>query len=132
MGYSTEAGWSVSLEYDYLNQSRLRSGSKWLSPTQVAAINDAGGSQEVEKATINRYLTLGLSYSPSPDWNLRLLVPYIDRGHSTYGEATNPLTPDQVSGTTVTGLGDVRFVASYQGLLEDKNFGLQLGVKLPP
>jgi len=131
MGYSTETGWRVSLQYDFINQNQLRIGSRSVSAAEVAAINDAGGEQEVERQTINRYTTLGLSYSPSEDWNLRLLVPYIDRGHSTYGPATNPLTSDQISGSTLTGLGDIRFITSYQGLLPDKNLGFQLGLKAP-
>jgi len=119
------------LQYDFINQDQLRIGSHPVSAAQVAAINDAGGSQEVEHETINRYTTLGLSYSPSADWNLRLLVPYVDRSHSTYGAATNPITSDDLSGSTMRGLGDIRFIASYQGLLEDNSLGFQLGVKAP-
>jgi hypothetical protein len=131
MGYSTDTGWRLSLQYDFINQNQLRFGTHAVSSSQVAAINDDGGDQEVEHQTVNRYTTLGLSYSPSGDWNLRLLVPYVDRGHSTYGQATNPITPDQLSGSTLKGLGDIRFVASYQGLLAAKNLGVQLGLKAP-
>jgi hypothetical protein len=131
MGYSTDTGWRVSLEYDFINQNQLRIGSHSVSAAQLAAINDAGGDQEVEHQTINRYTTLGLSYSPSADWNLRLLVPYVDRGHSTEGSATNPITSDDLSGSTLKGLGDIRFITSYQGLLPGKNLGFQLGVKAP-
>ncbi len=131
MGYSTDTGWRLSLQYDFINQDQLRIGSHAVAAAQLAAINDAGGDQEVEHKTINRYTTLGLSYSPSADWNLRFLVPYVDRGHSTYGPATNPITSDDLSGSTLKGLGDVRFIASYQGLLPDKNLGFQLGVKVP-
>ncbi len=131
MGYSATAGWRVSLQYDNIDQSQLRSGTSAIAPSQVAAINDAGGNQEVEQQTINRYWTLGLSYSPGPDWNFGLAVPYIDRTHTTYGAATNPLTPADVSGATVTGIGDIRFITAWQGLLPTHNFGLQFGVKLP-
>jgi len=130
-GYSSTTGWSVSLQYDYINQNQLRSGTSSISSSQVAAINDAGGSQEVEHGTINRYITLGIGYTPSKDWNLRLLVPYIDRSHTTYGQASNPLTPDQISGAGVSSLGDIKFITSYQGLLSSHNLGIQLGVKLP-
>ena len=131
MGYSATPGWRVSLEFDFINQDQYRAGTSSVSPSQVAAINDAGGSQEVEKKTINRYLTLGINYIPSADWNLSLFLPYIDRSHTTYGEATNPLTPDQISGASVSSLGDVRFIASYQGILPTHNLGVQLGVILP-
>lgn len=131
MGYSASAGWMVSLEYDYLNQNQLRSGTSAVSPAQVAAINNAGGDQEVENDTLNRYVTLGLSYAPSADWNFKLMVPYIARGHSTYGSASNPLNSGDLSGATISGLGDIKFITSYQGLLPTHNLGFQLGVKLP-
>jgi hypothetical protein len=131
MGYSDIPGWRANLEFDFINQDQLRSGTSSVSNAQVAAINDAGGSQEVEKQTINRYITAGLSYRPSGDWDFTLLVPYIDRSHTTYGAATNPLTPDKVSGASVDSLGDIRFITSFQGLLPTHNLGFQLGVILP-
>ncbi len=131
MGYSADTGWHLSLQYDFINQNQLRIGTRSVSAAQIAAINDAGGAQEVEHETINRYTTLGIGYSPSPDWNVRLFVPYIERGHSTYGLATNPITADQLSSSTIKGLGDVRFITSYQGLFEDQSLGFQLGLKAP-
>ena len=131
MGYSTDTGWHLSLQYDFVSQNQLRIGTHAVSAWQVATTNDGGGEQEVEQETTNRYTTLGLGYAPSEDWNLRLLVPYIDRGHGTYGQATNPITSEQLSGSTIKGLGDIRFIASYQGLLDDKGLGFQLGVKVP-
>jgi hypothetical protein len=131
MGYSDVPGWRASLEFDFINQDQLRSGTSSISNAQVAAINDAGGSQEVEKQTINRYITAGLSYQPNGDWNFNLLVPYIDRSHSTYGAAMNPLTPEKVSGASVDSVGDIRFITSFQGLLPTHNLGFQLGVILP-
>lgn len=131
MGYSAEPGWRASLEFDFINQNQLRTGTSSVSSSQVAAINDNGGSQEVEKQTINRYYTLGLNYIPNADWNLNLQVPFVSRSHTTYGEATNPLTQDQISGASVNSLGDIRFIASYQGFLPTHNLGVQLGVVLP-
>lgn len=131
MGYSAAAGWRINLQYDYINQDQLRSGTHSVSAASVAALNPAA-NQEVEHDTINRYLTLGISYSPNADWNVNLQLPYIDRSHTTYGAATpQQLTPDTLSGATVGSLGDVKFIASWQGLLPTHNFGLQLGVKLP-
>lgn len=131
MGYSVATGWRVSADYSFVNQDQLRTGTGTISSSQVAAINNAGGNQEVENQTINRYTTLWLSYSSSANWNYRLLVPYIDRSHTTFGAASNPLTPDQLSGATVDSLGDIKFIVSYQGLLPTHNLGFQLGVKLP-
>ena len=75
---------------------------------------------------------MGLTYAPNADWNFKLSLPYIDRSHSTYGtDATLPLTPDQLSSATASGLGDARLIASYQGFLPSKNLGIQIGLKLP-
>ena len=131
MGFSAETGWRASLQVDYLDQSQLRTGTHAISRSSVARLNDAGGDQEVERDTVNRYVTLGLDYAPDADWSARLLVPYVDRGHSTYGSASNPVTPDERSGVNVTGLGDVRLIGTWQGLLPEKNLGFQLGLKLP-
>ena len=130
-GYPTQPGWTLSLQYDHIDQRQLRHGDKAVSIADVAAINDAGGDQEVEHDTVNRYTTLGIGYAPNDDWGIRLLLPWVDRGHSTYASATNPVTQDQLSTTKVKGIGDLRLVATYQGLLEDRNLGLQLGIKLP-
>lgn len=128
LGYSTTSGWGISLDDTYINQDQLRSGRGSVSPQQVQSIN----GQEVEKDTINRYLTLGVSYSLDADWNFKLLAPYIDRNHTTYGtDATLPLTASQVSSANVSSIGDVKLIGSYQGLLPTRNLGLQLGIKLP-
>jgi hypothetical protein len=128
LGYSTSSGWGISLDDTYINQDQLRNGRGTITPQQVQTIS----GQEVEKNTINRYLTLGVSYSPDADWNFKLLAPYIDRNHTTYGtDATLPLTPSQVSSADVSSIGDVKLIGSYQGLLPTRNLGLQLGVKLP-
>jgi hypothetical protein len=131
MGYASTAGWQVGLEYTYLDQSQLRQGTHAVFRAQAAAINDAGGSQEVENKTANDYLTLGVGYSPSANWNFRMLVPYIHRRHTTYGESGNPLTADELSGASFSSLGDIKVIASYQGILPTHNFGVQFGVKLP-
>jgi hypothetical protein len=132
MGYSAETGWRVNLDYTFINQNQLRSGGSAVPATQAAAINDAGGSQEVEHKTINRYINLGISYTPNPNWNLSATIPYTDRSHTTYGNAgVGDLTSDNLSGATSSGIGDIKFMTSYQGLLPTHNLGVQLGIKLP-
>ena len=77
------------------------------------------------------YVTAGFSYSPNSSWNVNLLVPYVGRSHSTYGEfdSTEPLPP--LSTSSSSSLGDVKLIGSYQGILPTHNLGLQLGLKLP-
>jgi hypothetical protein len=123
MGYSALPGWRLSLEYDYINQSELRSGTQ--------AVSGVPPGYELEHDTLNRYVTAGLSYSPNSAWNLTLYVPWVIRAHSTYGtyDPTQPL-PD-LSNSQSSSVADVRFIASYQGFLPTNNLGVQLGVKLP-
>jgi hypothetical protein len=123
LGYFAEPGFRLSFEYDYIHQDQLRSGSHALSSVAEGA--------ELERETLNRYLTVGLDYSPTADWNIDLRVPYVIRTHSTYGayDSTQPLPP--VSDSRSSSLGDMKWMASYQGLLPEHNFGVQLGLKLP-
>ncbi len=138
MGYSTGSGWRVNVEYTYIDQDELRSGTGSATAAQVVG-NPSDPSLhggEIERDTINRYLTLGVSYRPDSSWNFSLLVPYVSRNHTTYGQQLQPYAPaetapDQLSGASVGSLGDVRLIASYQGLLATHNLGIQLGVKLP-
>jgi hypothetical protein len=138
MGYSTATGWRINLEYTYIDQDQLRGGTGEAS--QAAVVNNpsnpALGGGEIEKQTINRYLTMGVSFRPNSSWNFNLLVPYVARDHTTYGNQLEPYTPsettpDEISGAHVSNLGDIRLIGSYQGLLSGHNLGLQLGVKLP-
>jgi hypothetical protein len=138
MGYSTATGWRINFEYSYIDQDQLRSGTSTTGP--AAAVNNpsnpALGGGEIEKQTINRYYTLGLSYRPNADWSFNLLIPYVSRDHTTYGQHQEPYAPsdtapDQISGAHVSNLGDVKVIGNYQGLLPTHNLGLQLGVKLP-
>jgi len=138
MGYSSLAGWQVNLEYSFINQSQLRSGTHTATPEQVVdnPSNPSLGGGEIEKKTINRYLTASVIYRPNARWNLDLLVPYVDRTHSTYGQQQSPydvseVDPSQVSNADVSGLGDIKFISSFQGLLPTHNLGVQLGLKLP-
>jgi hypothetical protein len=123
MGYSTLPGWRLSLEYDYIHQDQLRSGTR--------AVSGVPAGHELEHETLNQYVTAGLSYSPNSAWDLTLLVPWVIRTHSTYGtyDPTQPL-PD-VSSSRSSSVGDLKLIGSYQGFLPTHNLGVQLGVKLP-
>jgi hypothetical protein len=123
MGYSNLPGWRLSLEYDYINQDELRSGTHTAS-----GVPDG---YELEHDTLNRYVTAGVNYAPNSRWNVTLLVPYVIRDHSTYGtyDSTQPL-PD-LSSSHNSSLGDLRVIGAYQGFLPSRELGVQLGVKLP-
>jgi hypothetical protein len=123
MGYSNLPGWRLSLEYDYINQDELRSGTH--------AASGVPDGYELEHDTLNRYVTAGVNYAPNSRWNVTLLVPYVIRDHSTYGtyDSTQPL-PD-LSSSHNSSLGDLRVIGAYQGFLPSRELGVQLGVKLP-
>jgi hypothetical protein len=123
MGYSALAGWRINFEYDYINQNQLRSGTH--------AVSGVASGNELENATINRYLNLGVSYSPNVDWNITVRIPYVSRDHTTYGTFDSTKPPPDLSGSHSSSLGDVKLVAGYQGFLPTHNLGIQLGVKLP-
>lgn len=123
MGYSAVPGWRMSIEYDYINQDQLRSGSH-----SVSGVPDG---TELEHETLNRYITAAVNYSPNSSWNITLFMPWVVRDHSTYGEfdSTQPLPP--LSYSHSSSIGDVKLIASYQGWLATRNLGVQLGLKLP-
>ncbi|MEI7531193.1 MAG: TonB-dependent receptor [Betaproteobacteria bacterium] len=135
-GLSTQAGWSLDERYDYLNQNQLWSGTGKISPR--AALNtintQTNSSAEVEKFTKTQTLTSALDYNDGESWGVSLVVPYVNRSHSTLG--TDSLDGYSAGPTTsydsqATGMGDIRIIGRYYGLLEQKNFGVQLGFKLP-
>lgn len=137
-GYSAQAGWRVNLEYAFLDQDELRHGNDSASPAQVVdnPSDPSAEASEIEKDTLNRYINLGISYHPNVDWGFSLLLPYLRRDHTTYGEQSPPFTPaeiapDQLSAARVSGMGDLKLIASYQGFLPTHNFGVLAGVKLP-
>jgi hypothetical protein len=123
MGYSAAAGWRFSVEYDYIHQDQLRSGTH--------AVSEVPDGYELERETLNRYITAGISYSPNSAWSVTLYAPYVARTHSTHGEVDSSQPLPQLSSSRSASLGDVRLVGAYQGFLATRNLGVTLGVKLP-
>jgi hypothetical protein len=123
MGYSADAGWRINIQNDYLHQDELRSGTR--------SVNGVPEGNELERETLNRYITTGISYSPNARWSVNLLVPYVMRTHSTYGEFDSTEELPALTTSRSSSLGDIKLIASYQGILPTHNLGIQLGVKLP-
>jgi hypothetical protein len=134
MQFSFTPGLKLDLRYDYINQNQLWSGSKSISPTAASQVIVNGHPNEVEKYTINNYLTLGIDYSMSHDWGVNIQVPYIDRKHSTLGMGSDGYTPVPGGGqydSHTKSIGDVKVIGRYQGFTPQCNFGVLYGVKLP-
>jgi len=137
-GYSTESGWRINLDDTFIDQSQLRHGGSKATPQQVVdqPSDPSAGGGEIEKGTINRYINLNVAYRLNADWGFSLLLPYVVRNHTTYGSHQQPYVAaqtaaDQVSAARVSGIGDIKLLASYQGFLPMHNLGVQFGVKLP-
>lgn len=134
-GLSTSSGWSLDVRYDTLNQNQLRSGTGKISATDAANTTNpvTAGPVEVEKFTVNKYLTATLDYSDGDRWGISASLPYISRNHSTLGVGGNGISPDPTSGydSSVSGFGDLRIVGRYFGFTDSRNFGIQFGLKLP-
>ena len=135
-GLSSQAGWSVDVRLDSLDQNQLRSGTGTISAANAAQVINpsTGNPAEVEKFNNNRYITTTLDYNHGDTWGVTVTVPYIDRKHSTLGtgsDGSNPGPNGDSYDSQGTGLGDVRVVGRYFGFSEAKNFGVQFGLKLP-
>lgn len=137
-GYSTASGWRVNVDYTFIDQDRLRHGDGRASPQQVVdqPSDPSGDGGEIEKQTINRYLNMDVAYRFNAEWGIDLLLPWVVRDHTTYGDQEQPYAPaqtapDQVSAAKLAGLGDIKLLGNYQGFLPTRNLGVQFGVKLP-
>jgi len=132
--FSYTPGFKLDLRYDYLDQDQLRSRTKPISPAAASQIVNNGSPQEVEKYTINNYLTLGIDYSSSRDWGVNAQVPYIDRKHSTLGTASDGSTGGPGGGqydSHTSSFGDIKIIGRYQGFTPQCKFGILYGLKLP-
>ena len=132
--YGAQVGIKLDLRYDYINQSQLRSGTSTISPGAASQITNNGNPQEVEKYTVNNYLSASAEYAIDRSWIASLVLPYTFRSHSTLGTASDGTTPGPGGGeynSNTSNLGDVRLFGRFQGFTETHNLGVLLGLKLP-
>ena len=117
------SGFHADFRFDYFNQDDLRSGTHSVNRGSI----ELPSEHEVQQETVNRNYNLFLDYAPQgSDWGFSAQVPWFDRYHTTLAEGDT-----EVSSSHTKSLGDVRLLARYRGLSEDKSVGVQLGVKLP-
>jgi hypothetical protein len=121
-GLAATGGWRADFRFDYFNQDQLRSGTDSVSRSSVPIPND----EEIQQYTINRNYALNLDYSPNKTWGVNFLLPWYDRAHATIAEGDT-----EVSTSHDTGIGDLRIVGRYMGLGEQRNTGVEFGLKLP-
>ena len=134
-GLSSHPGWSIDLRNDDLNQNQLRSGTGSISPYAAShSYNPTTSSlAEVEKYTKTQTVTATIDYNNGETWGVSMSVPYLNRSHQTLG--TNSPDGLQVGvgayDSQASGMGDIRLIGRYYGFFEQKNVGLQFGLKLP-
>jgi hypothetical protein len=117
------SGFNADFRFDYFNQDDLRSGTQGVNRGSI----ELPAEQEVQQQTLNRNYNLFLDYAAQgSDWGFSAQVPWFDRYHTTISEGDT-----EVSTSHTKGLGDVRLLARYRGLSDDKSVGVQFGVKLP-
>ncbi|MFD2578679.1 hypothetical protein ACFSTD_08975 [Novosphingobium colocasiae] len=122
-GLVTQPGQAVTIRYDYIPQTDLRTGTGKVD----AADLDLPNEREIERSTYNHIATLAYDRQFANDFGFNLAVPWISRPHRTIAEDTVAVTR-----STGAGIGDVRLVGRWQGLSTPNGItGLQLGVVLP-
>ncbi|NGY05386.1 transporter [Solimonas terrae] len=121
-GYSTAAGLRLDLRYDFINQDQLRYGAHAVRRRDVEIPNE----EEIQQGTLTRFYTLGLDYSIDHDWGLSVQLPTLQREHQTIDEGDTGIT-----GSSTSGIGDLRVIGRYQGFFADHSWGLQFGLQLP-
>jgi len=136
-GMSSNPGWAFDVRYDYLNQNHLRFGTGTISNSAAVGTTNPKTLTlaEVEAYTRNNYLTSSLDYNNGETWGATVILPFIQRDHMTFGN-DDPAGGGWPSGTNgytshASGFGDVKIIGRYFGLSEQKNWGLQFGIKLP-
>ena len=121
-GFAASPGLRVELRYDYLNQSQLRTRTGTVN--RSAIVLPAG--REIEQGTINRYATFGIDYSANADWGINFQLPHTNRSHTTVA----PGDVD-ISSSHTQSIGDIRVIGRYQRFSDQRNYGVQFGLKLP-
>lgn len=106
-------GSTVFAEYDFMDQSK-----NWSGTGSAPAANNS------DKNIRTDFFTVGAEKSFDEDWSAMVQVPVWDRlFKSDEG--------DGVESHRQTGLGDIRLMGTYSGLMSDHATGVIFGVKLP-
>lgn len=122
-GLAAQPGTTFSLRYDYVPQTRLRSGTRTVDRGAITFPTD----REIEDHTYNHSLALTVDHQFASDWGLDVQLPLITRPHKTIGEDT---TAPSYSDTR--GIGDLRVTGRWQGLSTPGSVtGIEAGLVLP-
>lgn len=122
-GLAAQPGTTLTLRYDYVPQTTLRSGTYKVDRGAIELPTD----REIERYTYNHSLTFTVDHQFANDWGLDVQLPVLMRPHSTFGEHTS-----EPSHSDTKGIGDLRVVGRWQGLSTPGNVtGIEAGLVLP-
>jgi hypothetical protein len=122
-GLAAQPGTTLTLRYDYIPQTTLRTGTRKVDLGAIAYPTD----REIERYTYNHSLTVTLDHQFANDWGLDVQLPVLTRPHSTIAENTT-----EPSHSDTKGIGDLRVVGRWQGLSTPGSVtGIEAGLLLP-
>jgi hypothetical protein len=122
-GLAAQPGTTLTVRYDYIPQTTLRSGTGKVDRTAI----DLPTDREIERYTYNHSLTFTLDHQFASDWGVDVQLPLVTRPHSTFAEDTT-----EPSHSDTSGIGDLRVVGRWQGLSAPGNVtGIEAGLVLP-
>lgn len=120
-GLVTQPGQAITIRYDDIPQTVLRTGTDRVGPVDLPA------DREVEQRTFNHYLTVAYDRQFASDWGIGVSVPVLWRPHRTIDEGETA-----INRSNTQGLGDIRLTARWQGLSTPRGVtGVQFGLVLP-
>lgn len=122
-GLAAQPGTTLTLRYDYVPQTTLRSGTDKIDRDTIPLPTD----REIERYTYNHSLTFTLDHQFAGDWGVDVQLPVLTRPHSTIAAGTV-----EPSHSDTHGIGDLRVVGRWQGLSTPGNVtGIEAGLVLP-
>jgi hypothetical protein len=121
-GFKSDGGLTLDIRHDYLSQTDLRTGTGRVDRGSITFPTD----REIQQKTINRITTLTVDYGFNADWGVSVLLPYVNRFHTTVVDGDTDISTSRSSS-----VGDARVLGRYQGFAVEHNWGVQFGLKLP-
>jgi len=135
---TTGTGVTTRLDWTWIDQNQLMHQTHHASWDQVAnQPSDAflgGGEIETETRTLITTADVGIKLSPT--LRLNVVVPWVDRMHTTLGFQSPPITLSDIAALPVSEshgqrLSDVKLLLTQQNFWGVHNLSVNLGVQLP-
>ena len=122
-GLAAQPGTTLSIRYDYVPQTTLRSGTHEVDRGAIELPTD----REIERYTFNHSVTFTLDHQFANDLGVDVQLPVLTRPHKTIGDDTV-----EPSRSDTHGIGDLRLVGRWQGLSTPGTVtGIEAGLVLP-